>query len=451
MKAWTYIRARAEQRRNERRSASEIAAWRLKKFRRLVAHAAENSPYYQEIIAERGIDIRTCQPEDFPPLTKREAMTNFDRIITDRRVRKADVDNFIMNSKDPLELLHGRYTVIHTSGSSGEIGVFVSDPDDWARGAASAGRLWPKGKLRRTRMAYFGAAGGHTGGVTTAAGPKRFWARLRFNAILCSAEGPIDEAVAALNRHQPEILSGVVSYLTLLAEEQERGVLNIAPKYIMTTGEVVTDDDWERIEAVFGGELFDVYSSSEHMTMGIKRRGYGGTYLLEEHLIFTFEETRTIVTNLFNYTFPMIRYVMDDVMVPLDDPDPVLPFTKVRLSASRVEKHAHFTNAAGEDVRVSPFDQFYAPGLRRHQLRVIDKTSCVFRVILDRDLSGDARSATLAGIEKKLTTEFERYGLGNVAHRVEAVESFGRGKYYMVVTPEMQAVEKLGRGAEQQG
>lgn len=444
MKAWTYLRARAEQRRNDRRTPAEIEARRIAKFRRLVAHAAANSSYYREIIARNRIDIGACRPEDFPPLTKTEAMANFDKIVTDRRVRKADVDQFIMRSTDPLELLHNRYTVIHTSGSSGVIGVFVFDPDDWARGAAKAGRLWSKGTLHRRRFAYFGASKGHTGGVTNGAAPQRFWARLRFNAILCNSEQPIAKSVEELNRFRPDILTSVPSYLMLLVEQQERGALKIAPSVVMTGGEVVTDEHWERLEAAFGCEVFDVYGTSEHSTMGIKRRGYGGTYLLEDDLIFELEEKRTLVTNLFNFTFPLIRYVMDDVMVPLEDPDPLLPFTKVRLSAGRPEKHATFTNANGEDVLVSALEQFFVPDLRRHQLRVIDKTTCVFRFVLDPDLSDERRQAAYAAIERRLTEKFETYGLLNVERRIEEVENFGGGKFHMMVTPEMQAVERLG-------
>ena len=447
MKALTYLRARAEHRLNERRSPAEIEARRIAKFRRLAAHAAANSPYYQEIIAKNRINIATCRPEDFPPLTKTEAMANFDRLITDRRVRKADVDRFIMNSSDPLELLHNRYTVIHTSGSSGIIGVFVFDPDDWARGAAKAGRLWPKGSLRRRRFAYFGSDRGHTGGVTNGAAPQRFWARLRFRAILCNSEGPLSESVEALNRFQPDILTSVPSYLMQLVEQQERGALKISPSAIMTGGEVVTDEHWERLESAFGGEVLDVYGSSEHLTMGIKRRAYGGTYLLEDDLIFELEEKRTLVTNLFNYTFPLIRYVMDDLMVPLEDPNPMFPLAKVRISAGRPEQPAIFTNAGGEDVRVGSFDQFYVPDLRGHQLRVIDKTSCVLRFMLDLDLSEERREAAFAAIENRLAEEFKKHDLPNVDLRIEEVENFGGGKFHMMVTPEMQAVERLGTGA----
>lgn len=438
MKVVTYYKARREQTRNTRRSRPEIEARRLTKFRRLVAHAQKRSSYYRDLIATRGIDVARCVPGDFPPLTKSVAMANFDRIVTDRRLNSVDVGRFIVESKDPLELLHKKYTVIHTSGSSGEIGCFVFAPDDWVRGAAKAGRLWPPGPLRRWRFAYYGAAQGHTGGVTNGAAPQRPWARLRFRGILCSVQDSISDAVETLNRFQPDILTGMPSYLMLLVEEQRRGALKISPRYVMTGGEIVTVTSWEAIESTFKAKVFDVYGSSEHLTMGVKDHIHGGTSLFEDDLIFEMEENRTLVSNLFNFTFPLIRYVMDDVLVPIEEPNPFLPFPQVRLVGGRPEKQAVFRGPEGVEVAISPnvFEQFFVPDLRRYQLEVLDETSCLFRVTLDRDLSEGRRAKAFEAINARLDEIFVKYALPNIKCRVEEVDQYGSGKFRLIVTPE---------------
>ncbi len=61
-------------------------------------------------------------------LTKRELMENFDRIVTDRRLKKDLIADFLTRSKDPNGLLLGRYHVVHTSGSSGELAYQLADP-----------------------------------------------------------------------------------------------------------------------------------------------------------------------------------------------------------------------------------------------------------------------------------------------------------------------------------
>ena len=64
-------------------------------------------------------------PEQFPVLTKTILMANFDQIVTDRRVSKSAIESFLTNSSDPNDRFLGEYQVIHTSGSSGEVGYFV--------------------------------------------------------------------------------------------------------------------------------------------------------------------------------------------------------------------------------------------------------------------------------------------------------------------------------------
>src|SRR5277367_3455715 len=103
---------------------AELEARKHRKFQLLVRHANANSPYYANLIRERGIDLETCRPSDFPVLTKTLLMANFDDIVTDRRITKKVVAEFLTRSSDPKELLFGETTVMHTSGTSGEVGYF---------------------------------------------------------------------------------------------------------------------------------------------------------------------------------------------------------------------------------------------------------------------------------------------------------------------------------------
>jgi phenylacetate-CoA ligase len=105
--------------RNETMSRQQLEAQQLRKFRRLVAYVQKHSPYYADLIASRSIDIYTCRLEDFPVLTKSAVMANFDRIITDRRLSKHMLTEFLKQSKDPAELYLDEYYVVHTSGSPG--------------------------------------------------------------------------------------------------------------------------------------------------------------------------------------------------------------------------------------------------------------------------------------------------------------------------------------------
>jgi phenylacetate-coenzyme A ligase PaaK-like adenylate-forming protein len=123
-----------EARRNARLGPEDFRQARLERFRKLARHANAHSPWYADIIRERSINVETCTPADFPLLTKTILMQNFDRIVTDRRITRQAVSDVLDRSKDPAEKFLGEFRVMHTSGTSGEVGYFLYSNQDWMRG-----------------------------------------------------------------------------------------------------------------------------------------------------------------------------------------------------------------------------------------------------------------------------------------------------------------------------
>src|SRR5436190_1568639 len=82
---------------------ARLDATRAQKFRALVRHANDRSPYYANVIRDRSIDIASCVPEDFPVLTKSMLMSNFNDIVTDHRVNRQVVIEFLEQSSDPRD------------------------------------------------------------------------------------------------------------------------------------------------------------------------------------------------------------------------------------------------------------------------------------------------------------------------------------------------------------
>jgi hypothetical protein len=87
----------------------------LRRFRRLLAHAQQHSPYLKQ--KYRGIDSSTAVPADVPAITKAEMMANFEGIVTNRRIRRADVEAFVSNPANVGRLFLDKYPLLHTSGS----------------------------------------------------------------------------------------------------------------------------------------------------------------------------------------------------------------------------------------------------------------------------------------------------------------------------------------------
>ena len=111
------MRAFREHARNEKLTRAELESLQLHKLRKLARYANKHSPYYARVIAQAGINLDTCTPRDFPVLTKKLLMQNFDQIVTDRSITRQRVADFLTRSTDPLDLLDNKYHVLHVNSS----------------------------------------------------------------------------------------------------------------------------------------------------------------------------------------------------------------------------------------------------------------------------------------------------------------------------------------------
>jgi phenylacetate-coenzyme A ligase PaaK-like adenylate-forming protein len=415
-----------------RMSREAFEAHRLEKFRRLVRHANQHSPFYQDIIRERGIDMDTCTPADFPVLTKSILMANFDRLVTDRRVTRQAVADFLTRSRDPNDLFLGEYRVMHTSGTSGEVGYFLYHSTDWSRGMFAngmrrrrslAGRRRPRARGGKFRLAFYGATGGHFAGVTMFSAIARSPARLFVKTGIFEINSPLPQTIAGLNAFQPDVLSGYTAALRMLGDKQNEGLLKISPRAIAATGETVTKADMEALHAAFGADVTSAYGCTEHLGLGASEPGGETMRLNGSELIFEFREDHSLITNLFNYTMPLIRYRMSDILIPIDaDPDP--RNLRIKNLVGRTERVPTFQNAAGQSDFISPhtINEIFVKGVSRFQFRMTGPSAFRFLVILDAGLDAAARVTAIEGVNQRLREILEQKGLSNVTFTVDVVD-----------------------------
>ena len=420
-----------ELRRNARMPRAQFEEMKLAKFRDLARHACTHSPYYAQAARERRIEPERCVPGDFPPLTKAELMANFDAIVTDRRITKQGIAEFLTRSHDPAELFLRRYRVVHTSGSSGEVGYFVFSPQDWVRGTAQGvrsrgNRDGPRRRrgFRRLRLAYYAAVGGHFGGVTLVNGATRGLARLFMKVGFYEVNDPLPETVGALNEFQPDILAGYTGALTILAERQREGVLRIAPFAIGTAGESMSATDKKLLEEAFGCPATNGYASSEHLMMGGPVPGGTSMLLYDDDLIYEMFDDHTLVTNLFNYTLPLIRYRMADVLRPVAQRTQTdSPYLEIESLVGRTEMMPKFVNQEGATDFISPhtINEIFVTGVTRFQMQLTGGDSFRFAVCLDAGLGSEQRGEAVRAVEHRLEEILRQKRMSNVRFGVEVV------------------------------
>ena len=406
-------------------------AMQLQKFHTLVRHAYAHSPYYANIIRERGLDVATCVPTDFPVLTKSLLMANFDAIVTDRRITRQVIADFLTRSSDPREQLFDEVTVMHTSGTSGEVGYFVHTSADSARRGRPnmqaqlglRGALMRRRKqLRRIAVAFYGATGGHYAGVTGITQVARGLRRLFLRAEAFEVNAPLAGVIEQLNRYQPDILGGYTTALRLLADEQNAGRLKIAPVIITATGETATKADLTHLSKAFNGAVaFSAYGCTEHMMLGFSNPDGETMTLIDDDLIFEFFEDHSLITNLFNFTLPMIRYRMSDILRVIDEPNARYPV--ISTLVGRSERMPDFVNASGSTDYISPhtINEIFVKGVARFQFQLTGPTSFRFPICLEIGLDAAARAAAVDGIKVRLEQILEQKGLSNVTFETPVV------------------------------
>lgn len=422
---WITSKAFLQLKRNEGLTREQLEAQQLRKFRRLVAHAARHSPYYSQVIKERGIAIENCTPSQFPVLTKTELMANFDQIVTDRRISRRALELFLQESNDPNDRFLGQFQVVHTSGSSGEVGYFVYSLKDWAYAMAQLLRTSPSSRLlRKTKVAEFFATGGHYGGVSMAKHWCRGHSKFFVDLLLLEINSPLNDVVTQLNRFQPHILGGYNTALKLLAEEQNGGALHIAPETVVTGGEPVSPADLAQLKQAFGGQTYNNYASSEHLMMGVTGPGDELMTLYDDDLIYEPHEDHLVVTNLFNFTLPLIRYHMSDVIHvgPIDESR--LPYLKIGSLVGRTEMTPRFINEEGLEDFISPFMviELFVAGIQRFQMQLLGPESFKFAVYIDPTLTLAQRATSLQEVEQRLKSILEQKNMSNVQFQVESVD-----------------------------
>lgn len=415
----------------------QLEAAQLRKFRRLVAFVQQHSPYYRAVIDKFGIDPAKCVPSDFPILTKSEVIRHFDEIVTDRRITRARIADFLARSTDPDELFEGKFHVLHTSGTSGTVGYFVFSHDAWIKGASHVVRVAPLRWRRRT--AFVAATRGHFAGASLMLTGNHGSNNWFYDVRTFDVGQPLPRIIEELNAFQPHVLSGYATMLKVLAEAQERGELRIKPTKVGNGGEPLLPELKAFLERIFQVPVTNAYASSEHLYMGMTLPGSEGMYLMEDDLMFELNADHTCVTNLFNETMPLIRYRMDDVLVPDRETPGRYPFTKVKDIVGRYEDALVFTNQHGKDDFIHPIVivELIVEGLNAWQIVIESKTSFRFLARLQEGLNPHEKQETCERIRHTMSALLAEKEMRNVRFEIEEVESLSidphSGKFRLVV------------------
>ena len=355
---------------------------REERLRSLVQHARTCSPFYRNLYRNVPKDFRL---EDLPPVNKRTLMEHWDEWITDRDLTLEDTEKFMKNKDNIGRKLNGKYLVFTTSGSTGNPLVCICDPTaDSIMGGISAVRSF----ARKEDLAAFMRKGGKTIGVFADDGfylgntsirsrlLKMPWKRKQL--AVSSALLPIPAIVSRLNAFQPAMLGGYPSNLELLIREAEEGRLSISPVLIMTGGEYLSDTLRQKLSDTFHCYVQTSYSCTEAGTAACECRSRH-FYINDDWLIIEpadregnpvgdgIQSDHILLTNLYNYTQPFIRYEVSDRIIMHHEPCPCGKASPWIEPEGRTDDVTEFTDN-GKTIRIAPLS-VYAVLKQVHELR----------------------------------------------------------------------------------
>ncbi len=144
--------------------------------------------------------------------------------------------------------------------------------------------------------------------------------------------------------------------------------------------------------------------------------------LTDESLFMEFRDDHSVVTNLFNYTMPLIRYRMSDILRPVSPPGmhPVV----VENLVGRSEMMPTFRNGDGKLDFISPhtINEVFVKGVTRFQMQITSDTSFNFPVCVDTGLTADERTRLTQTLATRLQQILQQKGLTNVRFETSIVD-----------------------------
>lgn len=438
-----------QMKKSETMSPEQLESIQRKRFEKQLKNVIQRSEFYKNYYQEHGVNLEKTDQialEDLPIIDKSIMMEHFDQFVCDKNLKKSELEKFVSDPATTDKKYKGKYEVMHTSGSSGKIGIFVYGPNDWSRLEALVFTRVSKNKLHlftKTKHAFIGVTDGHYAGISLAkAGPKRL-----FDFLPIDINRPIPESVADLNEFMPDSISGYASGVYLLALEQMKGNLKIRPERILCSADPLSASMAEVIHKAFDVKPIDYYAATESLGMAAQCDFREGLHMFNDWHIFEVikqngelarpgETGNLILTTLYNDTQPLIRYRMDDKVILEEKECPCgWSFPLFRTISGREEEFLIFKDPEGNQQFLHPivFVEFIVVGLEKLQVIQVEQNKLRLNVII-RGESDTIISKIKNRMDVILTT---KKLIGFVGYEIAVVDNIPNdpktGKFRLIV------------------
>lgn len=378
-------------------SRQEMLALQEKKLRRLLRYAYTHSPYYRETFQKAGItaeNLHTLPLSAFPTIDKTELMENYEKILTGKPFSQEELRAFDESGNPGL--FQKKYHVVHSSGSTGTPKYFVYKQKEWLQvqirmlEATLLGleRDSLKDLFTNPRILYIAAAGSRFGGMMSVTSlSKLTGAQLR----VLDVNEQLSAWMDVLQNDKPNVIIGYSTALKILADLINRTGITLDLKRIVSCGESLTPELRSYLESTFHQNVVNYYSATESLSLGVELDAREGMILFDDMNYLEVDGDKLYLTNLYNFSQPLIRYAISDSMRLVDRDGAYSSYSHAILMRGRLDDILWFTDPKGNQEFLHPtvLEDFSFLGLKDYQFRQISQNQ--FEVLVELLPGADAK------------------------------------------------------------
>lgn len=295
-------------------SPEQTETYQMRHLNRLLEHAYQHVPYYKRWFDQEGVkpyDIRsTADLCLFKPIGKKDILANPSAFLADNRTA-----------------FHAMKHV--TGGTTGELMTYYQDSRVWALNWALKLRTFEWGGFRFGKDRLGVMAGGSLTPQRRSLDRNNLWRKVcncHSMPITLLDEAVMERYYKQLCRQKVRFLRGYPSAIASFAMYLREVGKTLPMKTVFTTAEILYPHQREVMRQVFGCEVYDTYGCGDGMGHATECEFHQGLHVCPEVSVMQIvdnqgrqvavgEEGEVVLTSLFDYAMPLIRYAPGDQAV----------------------------------------------------------------------------------------------------------------------------------------
>jgi phenylacetate-CoA ligase len=295
----------------------QIRALQEQRLRALVHHAYRRVPYYRELFDRLGID-----PDSIQRLDDLQRLP----VLSKDAVRQNLYFDLISDAHDKKTMLP-----VTTSGSTGEPLTLYADKTqlEMRWGTTLRNIEWTGYRFGDRQVRLWHSTLGMNGVQVFKERLDAVLSRRRFFPAFEMNEETIGRYVDFLRRKRPVLIDGYAEAFNLIANYlRQHPMAGIQPKGIISSAQTLSAESRAVIEQAFHAKVFDKYGSREFSGIAHECEAHAGHHVNAESYIVEIvrdgrparpgETGEVLVTDLTNYSVPLIRYALGDIATAID-------------------------------------------------------------------------------------------------------------------------------------